>query len=127
MRKKRGGTDSNLGTGTHPIKIYPPYNENSPKKLRRKCVYFESATKECVFSRKECVGPSNALCTHYCESLHRPSHLKINTVVQNDVRGVGMVVNVSDTYFRVKFVADSCEKNFLIEDIKKIKGGIIYV
>lgn len=126
MSGKHRGGDSGIGTGTHPEKVLPPGGRGA-KRSKHKCIYYESATRDCVCMHVGCVGPSNPLCKHYCETIRKPNVLKENALVVDSQFGVGIVTKIYDKDFYVKFENVEGLRCYFIKDIKQIKQKIIYV
>lgn len=127
MSGKHRRGDSSIGTATHPTQKCFPSNVQTSKRSRYKCVHYERATRDCVISRVGCVGPSNALCRNYCEKIKKSYPLKVNTLVKNDVLGIGLVVRITDGVFYVQFEKSKKLCSYFVRDIKRYENGIIYV
>lgn len=117
--KRYTRNSSSIGTATHIELKFPRSHNESTKKSRYKCVYYDFAPKECSKTRTLCVGPSNKLCKYYSE---KEKHFSFSegTLVYDKKLGVGCIIN--NTYpYKIKYVKSNIVKLYSLKEIQKLK------
>lgn len=118
--KKYKQNDSSIGTATHIFKYcYKTNDTKTQKRSRYKCIYYIYKTTICKKLNISCVGPSNSLCKNYCEK-KSIKKIDVGTLVNSSQYGIGMIINVHNSVYRVKYNNTNIIRSYWYDEIKKI-------